>query len=223
MALSQEQNRLLEKHLELVLEANESTNLTRIDDWEAGKVLHIEDSLEAVKDISSKDNIKNIVDLGSGSGFPGIPLSIATGITTTLVETVRKKADWLKYFVFELNLENQIFVSNKRIEEHSKEKCNFYDIATARALSSLSSLLELASPLLKINGFFIAYKGKDVVEEINCATNIQEKFGFKLIVNRSYTLSNNTEHRIIVFQKYKNSSINLPRKYGFAQKKPFQS
>ena len=194
-------------------------NLTAIKDKDEAKVLHLEDSLAGLEELNSIDG--EFVDMGSGAGFPGIPLSIISEKKATLVETVGKKADCLKSFISELNLEAQVSVSNKRIEELAVERPNSYSAATARALSSLSSLLELAAPLLVINGILICYKGNNVEEELNAALNITEKLGFDFVSNRKYVLSDNTEHRIIVFRKVKEAEVKLPRKLGFAQKKPF--
>ena len=219
MEITKEQNALLEKHLDLVLFKNQQLNLTAIKDKDEAKILHLEDSLAGLEELRSVDG--EFVDMGTGAGFPGIPLSIVSGKKATLVETVGKKADCLKSFISELNLEAQVSVSNKRIEELAVERPNSYGAATARALSSLSSLLELASPLLVINGLLICYKGNNVEEELNAALNITEKLGFEFVSNRKYMLSDSTEHRIVVFKKVKEPVVKLPRKLGFAQKKPF--
>lgn len=220
MNISSEQKALLDKHLDLVLRKNEQLNLTTITNKEDAKVLHIEDSLASLPEL--KNITGQIVDMGSGAGYPGIPIAIATGLKTTLVETLRKKADCLESFIQELNIEAQVSVSNKRTEELAVERPNFYSVATARALSSLPSLLELASPLLKINGLLICYKGIDIEDELNIALNVSNKLGFMLISNREYSLRDyKTKHRIVVFEKVKEPDVKLPRKLGFAQKKPF--
>lgn len=213
---------MLEKHLDLVLCKNQQLNLTTITNKDEAKVLHIEDSLAALPELEGVSG--ELVDLGSGAGYPGIPLAITTGLKTTLVETVGKKADCLESFINELGLQAQISVSNKRIEELAVEKPNFYSVATARALSSLSSLLELASPLLMNHGKLICHKGSEVQAELDAALLIADKMGFELVSNREYTLSDNkTTHRIITFEKIKVAEVKLPRKLGFAQKKPFLS
>lgn len=163
----------------------------------------------------------DLVDLGSGGGYPGIPLAIMSGRKTTLCETVGKKADCLKSFVEELKLESMISVSNCRAEELAVEKPNFYAAASARALSSLSSLLELAAPLLMTKGLLICYKSLSIDEELDAANKITEKLGFKHISSRVYTLSDKeTKHQIILYQKIADSSVKLPRKLGLAQKRP---
>ena len=214
-----EKEELYKKHLELVLKANKIHNLTNIISYDEAYIMHVEDSLSAAREINHYDG--EMIDLGSGAGYPGIPLAIETGLKTTLVESVGKKADCLKTFINELNLESQIFVRNSRIEDVSlKEQCR-YNIATARALSSLSSLLELASPLLVENGILICYKGEDIDNELKSAISIEDKLGMKFVSNREYELSNGKKHRIVVFKKIGEAEIKLPRKLGLAQKRPF--
>ena len=138
-----------------------------------------------------------------------------------MVETVGKKADCLKTFINELDISSQVSVSNKRLEEIAGEKRNYYSAATARALSSLPSLMELASPLLMNGGLLVCYKGNNCEEELNTAMKVKDKLGFELLSNREYILSKNIIHRIICFKKINEAIIKLPRKLGFAQKKPF--
>ena len=163
----------------------------------------------------------DLVDLGSGGGFPGIPLAIMSGRNTTLCETVGKKADCLKSFIKELQFDSQISVSNCRSEELAVEKPNFYAVATARALSSLPSLLEIAAPLLMTKGLLVCYKSLSIDEELEAASKIEEKLGFKHISNRIYELSDKeTKHQIVLYEKISEPSVKLPRKLGLAQKRP---
>lgn len=204
---------LVDKHLKLVLEANKTLNLTRISDYQQAQTLHIKDSLSALNLIKSQVD-GHLLDMGSGAGYPGIPLAIYSERKTTLCETVKKKADCLKSFIKELELTNQIEVFNGRIEELAKIKSNFYQVITARALASTPSLLELASPLLKTGGILIAFKSKDI--DLKPALEIQNIFGLE------YEKSIDTikDHQLIIFKKVFEPKIKLPRKAGFAQKKP---
>ena len=221
MNIEAKQKQLLEKHLDCVLNANKIHNLTNIKERSEAQILHIEDSLAGILELDQAKQGK-LVDLGSGAGYPGIPLAIVSGRNTTLVESVQKKADCLKSFVRELDLSSNIFVSNNRIEEEAAQNRNSYAVATARALSSISSLLELASPLLEIGGSLICYKASEIDEELEEAQHIVDKLGMCLVSNRLYTLSNGINHRIILFKKEADADINLPRKLGLAQKRPLR-
>lgn len=212
---------LILKHLSLLLETNESLNLTRIASPEEAKVLHIEDSLAALPELlASPEGLYG--DLGSGNGYPGIPLAIASGRQTILVESVKKKAAALEHFVAELGLFSQIQVVGERIEEAAWDRRTQFAVLTARALTALPSLLELASPLLQTNGHLICFKSQLPNEELDTARSIETKMGFTLLSDDKYVLSDSrTERRMIVFQKTGDTTVLLPRRVGMAQKKPY--
>lgn len=210
---------LLEKHLDLVIKANETTNITRIVSRETAEVLHIEDSLSALPEFE-KAPAGLYGDLGSGAGFPGLPIAIETGRETILVESVKKKASLLESFVSELGLAN-VSVFPGRAEELALECKEQFAVLSARALSQLGSLLELGSPLLKVGGQFICYKARIEDEELKHACSLENKLGLKLVSDRSFLLSDGeTYRRILVFEKFKNASIKLPRRNGMAQRNP---
>ena len=153
---------LCKKHLELVIQANKKVNLTNITSLQEAEILHIEDSLSALEDIHKQPK-GDLLDIGSGAGYPGIPLAIYTERNTTLCETVQKKSKCLESFITELELNSLISVFNGRAEEIPLHQ---YQIITARAVSCVNSLLELASPHLNIGGVLIAYKSLNSDDEI---------------------------------------------------------
>lgn len=210
---------LITKHLELVIEANKMTNITRISSFEEGMVLHVEDSLSGLLEINeSPEGLYG--DMGSGAGFPGIPLAIETGRPTVLIDSVGKKAVLLQKFADELGLDN-VFSYGGRLEELAVERPGQFSVLTARALSKLGSLMELATPLLKKGGRLICYKSHIEEEEITHAIALEKKLGLKLVSDRDFYLSDGeTYRRIVVFEKVKKPTIKLPRHVGYAQKKP---
>lgn len=221
-SLSQEQRLKIDSHLRLVLSANERVNLTRITSWEQAQLLHIEDSLSALEEMEEAAD-GPFADMGSGAGYPGIPLAIATGRKATLVESVSKKAKCLQEFTKKLAINEQVYVYNGRVEELSDEGPG-YAVVTARALAAIASLMELASPLLIEGGRLICYKSEDVDEELEQAIGIQEKLALYLKSDRCLTLSDGCTHRrIIVFEKHGNPTVNLPRVIGKAQKNPYRA
>ncbi len=218
---SLEQSRLLNKHLELVIQENKVTNLTRITTWEQGQLLHIEDSLQGLTEIIQAPK-GCLIDLGTGGGFPGIPLSIMTGRQTLLVDSVGKKIKALDRIIVELDLIGQIETYAGRAEELAQQEPESAAVITARALSSLPSLLELASPLLQLGGHLVCYKGQPSEEEISHAQELESLLGMRLIQQREFVLSDQVTHRsIIVFEKISQPSVKLPRRVGMAQKKPY--
>lgn len=127
-SLSVNQKALIKKHLECVIEANKVTNLTRIDSMDSGMLLHIEDSLAALEEVD-KAPAGKYVDLGSGGGFPGFPLAIATGRKTTLIDARQRKVELLNDFAEQLSLSDRV-------------------IAVPRASKSSQGLIRITIPLL---------------------------------------------------------------------------
>ncbi len=216
-----EQRELLDQHLRLVIKENETTNLTRIIDWESAQVLHIEDSIQGFPELADAPEGKYL-DMGSGAGFPGIPLAILSGRETLLADSVGKKTKALDGFIRELGLADSVSTYHGRIEDLATEHPNEYSVVTARALSQLSSLLELASPLLRKGGRLVCYKTQPESEELDHAKEIARKLGMEFVSSRGFVLSDGeTQRAIIVFEKKHNPSMKLPRRVGLAQKKPF--
>lgn len=223
ISLNDDQERLIQKHLELVLKANESTNLTRIQDKQEAELLHVEDSLQGIPECLEAP-AGRYADLGSGGGFPGFAVAIATGRDTLLVESVKKKTEFLASFAKELGLADTVHVYGGRAEELALEAPESFALITARALTAMPSLIELASPLLAYDGRLVAYKADNVDDELEWAVAIQEKLGMKLISNRKLLLSDGkTPRRIIAFEKVSEPQVKLPRRPGMAQKRPYKA
>ncbi len=208
---------LLRRHLELVIEANKTTNITRIGGMEEGMVLHVEDSLVGLPELEAAP-AGQYADLGSGAGYPGIPLAVETGRETLLVDSVGKKVSILDGFIEKLELPH-VSTYAGRIEDLARERPGEFAVVTARALAKLSVLMELACPLLQQSGQLVCYKARVDDEEFAHAQSLQEKLGMKLVSDRSVSLGDNAR-RIIVFERVGNPSISLPRRTGMAQKKP---
>lgn len=208
---------LLEQHLQLVLEANQITNITAIRNYEEGWRLHVLDSFDGLPELKAAP-AGPFADMGSGAGYPGIPLAIETGREALLIDSVQKKARILETFVQTLGLEN-VSVSGERIETVSAQHPSYFAAVTARALSKLSVLMELASPLLQLHGHLICYKAQVEDEELQHALSLQKKLGYVLYSDRLIE-RDDVVRRIIVFEKVSKPSLKLPRHVGFAQKKP---
>lgn len=208
---------LLQRHLELVIEANSVTNITRITSWDEGMLLHVKDSLEGLTEILTAPEGK-YADLGTGAGYPGIPLAIETGRETLLVDAVKKKTDILDSIISELGLKN-VSTYHGRIEDLAREQYEAFSVVTARALAQISVLMEYASPLLCMHGRLICYKARIEDNELQHALSLQKKIGLKLVSDREIDLDGNIR-RIICFEKISKPEIRLPRKAGMALKRP---
>lgn len=213
---------LMQRYLDSILEANKVTNLTRITDGEQARLLHIEDSLVGLPEVNEAPT-GLYGDLGSGGGFPGVPLALATGRKTLLVDSVKKKMAIVQSALDDLSLSEQISTSSERIEDLPLEYKEKFAVLTARALSKLVSLIELASPLLKKGGRLVCYKAQLSSEELEEALAVQDLVGMKMISQREICLSDGeTTKTIVVFEKIGKSRIKLPRRIGLAQKQPLR-
>jgi len=213
---------LLLKHLHAVLHHNQKKNLTSITDEQAGKVFHIQDSLAVLPEVLEAP-AGPMADLGSGAGYPGIPLALMSGRHTTLLESNKKKAQFLQGFLKDNDLLGKIRVIAARSEETALEHPEAFAVVTARAVASLPALLELAAPLLKVEGHFIALKGKPDAEELERAAVAAAKLNIRLLSTRAYTLPYEGEENqrlVLVYEKTGQPSVTLPRRPGMATKRP---
>lgn len=221
ISVTEEQKELLEAHLRGVLEINKTHNLTRITSWEEGMLLHIEDSLVGIPEITEAPEGR-YADLGSGGGFPGVEAAIMTGRETLLVDSVQKKMVALAGLMDEMGLSGMVSTYGGRIEDLSKEHPEEFAVLSARALSTLPSLLELSVPLLQIGGRLVCYKSQLPGNELEEACALEQKLGMKFVSNREVVLSDGeTLRRIVVFEKVAQPTVKLPRRVGMAQKRPY--
>ena len=218
--LSESQLQLIETYLDQIIEVNKTINLTKISSVDKARILHLEDSLSGLPELSAApDGL--YADLGSGGGFPGVPLAITSGRTTYLIDSVQKKLNAVNQVLHTLNLSEKIICKAIRIEDLALLMPRSFSVLSARALSSLPSLLELASPLLLIGGDLICYKAHIDNEELHHSKKLKQLLGMELHSDRSFYLSDNeTFRRILVFKKVKEPEIKLPRRVGAAQKRP---
>lgn len=210
------------RYLDLILEANKVTNLTRIATREEAEVLHLEDSLVGLQEVNQAPEGR-YGDLGSGGGFPGVPLALATGRKTLLVDSVKKKMALVADAVEALGLSDQIETYDGRIEDLAREQPCSFSVLTARALSRLVSLLELSAPLLVKGGLLVCYKAQLGDDEMKEARAVESMLGMRLVSRRETFLSDGqTKRTIVVFEKVGKSKVKLPRRVGLAQKNPLQ-
>ena len=217
--LTKEQIEKYYNYMNLLLEWNEKINLTAIIEPREIILKHFVDSLTIAKYI--KENEK-LIDVGTGAGFPGIPLSIVKENTDiVLLDSLNKRINFLEEVKENLKLEN-ITTIHGRAEEFGKNKNERekYDIAMSRAVASLNILLEYLLPLVKVGGRAICMKGSNI-EEIENAKNALEILGGKIEKIEEITLPNSDIKRnIIIVKKVKNTPSKYPRKPGTPSKEP---
>lgn len=222
--LSCEKQEILERYLDEILKINEQINLTSITDLDEARLLHLEDSLTALPEIEAAPD-GEYCDMGCGGGFPGVPLAVASGRKTTLIDSRNKKIEAVKQAISKAGCDKfaDFYCKAARVEDFAKEQARRFSVVSARALSSLPTLLELASPLLKTGGHLVCLKGQVDEEELAWAKSIEKKCGMAFLSEREFLLSDNETHRVIyVFEKVGEPSVKLPRRVGMAQKKPLK-
>ena len=215
--LNNEQITKFEKYLALLLEWNEKFNLTAITDKDEIEEKHFIDSIELVKYFDVKN--KSLLDVGSGAGFPGIPLAIVEpSLKVTLLEATGKRVKFLQEAVKELNLTNVQVIQGRAEELNTREK---YDIVTARAVKELNVLLEICFYLVKVRGTFIAYKSSAVDEEISNAKHAFKCLQIEEYEKFDYFLPKSKNNRVFLGILKKNKTQKkYPRRYGEIIKQP---
>lgn len=207
-------------YLDLVVEKNKVLNLTRITSFEDAVVLHLEDSLSILEDFRQTSG--KYLDIGTGAGFPGIPLGITTDRKGVLLDSVKKKAVAVQGFIDELGLDSRLEATGMRSEELAQEHPGSFGAVTARAVSSLPAVEELASPLLCKGGHLIAMRGIDSAEDIDLAKKAAKILGLTLVERREFTIGPDGEYTrsVCIFEKTGRPSLKLPRHPGYASKRP---
>lgn len=207
----------LESYYELLVNYNQQFNLTAITDKESIYLKHFYDSATLYK-IVDLNNIDTMCDIGSGAGFPGIVLKILfPNLKITLVDSLNKRINFLNIVIDSLGLQN-IEALHARIEEYASINRNKYDLVTARAVASTNILLEYGIPMVKINGFFVAMKGKiDSEPNYENASNLlHAKKVDEIVFKLPFEESNRT---LIKFTKIQDNK-KYPRKFALIKKNP---
>ena len=208
------------KYMDLLIEWNEKINLTAITNEKDILVKHFIDSLTIQRYLG---NAVNIIDVGTGAGFPGIPIKIINpNLKVVLVDSLNKRINFLQEVIKKLNLDN-IEVIHARAEDlgQNKKYREAFDIVTSRAVANMSVLSEYLLPLARVNGKCICMKGSDIEEELENSKYAINLLGGKIEKVDKFELSNERIGRnIIIVKKLKNTPNSYPRKAGIPAKKP---
>lgn len=211
-------------YMDGVLEWNEKVNLTAITEHEEFIAKHFVDSVLCA-DFDEFKNAKTVIDVGTGGGFPGVPLAImAPDKKFVLMDSLNKRLKIIDELTAEAGIMNTQTV-HARAEELARNKNHRekYDVCVSRAVANLTTLSEYCLPFIKVGGYLLAYKGPDADQEIKDAAKAISILGGKLEkVEKSGLESFGLDHRILFIKKVKNTPAKYPRKAGTPSKEPLK-
>lgn len=217
--ITEEQAQKLYKYMTILIDWNKKINLTAITQEKDIIYKHFIDSISINKYINNKTDI---IDIGTGAGFPGIPLKILNSKNSfTLVDSLGKRINFLQNVKKDLNL-NNINLIHSRVEDLAqldayREK---FDIVASRAVANLRVLVEYMLPLVKEDGICICMKGPNIEEEIKDAKNAMNILGGKIEKIDFMELPGEMQRNIVIIRKIKNTPNMYPRKAGIPVKQP---
>ena len=226
LLLDETMSNQFEKYYELLIDWNQRMNLTTITDRDEVVQKHFIDSvLLLTKYDKTEFENKNIIDVGTGAGFPGIPLAIMLPQTNfVLIDSLDKRITFLKTVLEELGLSN-VTLYHGRAEDFGKseEYREKFDVATARAVAGLPILMEFCVPFVKVGGYFICLKGPNANLELEESKAAMDTLGIEFIEKIDIKLPDlELNHNILVFKKVKNTPSKYPRKAGKPSKNPIK-
>lgn len=228
ITLSEKQMSQFMRYYELLVEWNSFMNLTGITEFEEVMKKHFIDSVSLVKAIdlkSTSDNNISLIDIGTGAGFPGLPLKIVfPDLKVTLLDSLNKRIKFLNEVITQLGLEN-IDTVHGRAEDFAKpdklrEK---YDICVSRAVANLSTLSEYCLPFVKVGGFFVSYKSEKISDEADEALRAISLLGGKVKNQVEFYLPDSDIYRnLFIIEKKNITPKKYPRKAGLPAKEPLK-
>ena len=220
LSIENDKIKQFEKLAELLVEQNKTMNLTAITDPEGIAVKHFADSI-SVLNAAKFDEKAKVLDVGTGAGFPGIPLLIMRpDLDLTMLDSTAKKLKYVANTVEELGLTANVLHTRAEEAGQSKEYRETFDIVCSRAVAALNVLCEYCLPFVKVGGVFVAMKAAKAREEIEGAKAAIKLLGGQIVDEKSFTLSDGGERNLIIIKKISHVPPKYPRVSAQIAKKP---
>lgn len=222
--LTKSQKEQFNKFYDILIDWNKVMNLTAITEYEEVLKKHFLDSLSITKVINLEE-IQSVIDVGTGAGFPGIPLKITfPHLKVTLLDSLNKRVRFLDEVICDLGLENVDTIHGRAEDIGKKEKYREqYDLCVSRAVANLATLSEYCLPYVKIGGVFISYKSGNIDEEIRNSRKAVNLLGGVIEETVKFELPGTDIGRsFVIIEKQKNTPKKYPRKAGVPSKEPLK-
>ena len=219
--LTRERAERMYTHFTELSEKGKLFNLTAIADPSEAARKHFADSLfaaAAVKELSRGEEA-TLIDVGSGAGFPALPIAVACpNVSVTALDSTAKKCEFISNTAKKCGV--TVATLPARAEEAVASRREIYDFATARAVARLNVLVELCAPLVKVGGYFLAMKGSAAAEELAEASSAAEKLGLSYERAEKYEIEDGGERSVLIFKKVAPAPKEYPRRFSQIKKKP---
>ena len=221
ISFDDEQLRQFERFYNLVIDWNNKVNLTAITEPQDFAVKHIIDSISIWNDDKFSD-VRTVIDVGTGAGFPGVPLKIyKPHLKVTLLDSLAKRINFLKVAAEELQLGDINFMHSRAEDAaHNPENREIFDVAVSRAVAKLNILAEYCMPFVKVDGYFAALKGSNIKDELQESKSAVKMLGGAKIDCINIKLPNDNERNLIYIKKTSKTAEKYPRKAGIPERKP---
>lgn len=224
LSINEKQVEQFIKYKDLLIEWNKKINLTAITDEKEIVLKHFIDCISLMSVYKIEDNM-NIIDVGTGAGFPAVPIKImCPDVNVTLLDSLNKRINFLNELIAQLELK-KIFCIHSRAEDSGRDKKfrEKYDLCVSRAVANLAVLSEYCLPFVLVGGTFISFKSVNIDDELNEAKTAIKKLGAKIdsvkTVNIPYS---DIQHSIVVIRKIRQTPSQYPRKAGMVSKQPIK-
>lgn len=220
LEISEQMVEMFEKYADLLVEWNKKMNLTAITELREIAVKHFLDSLLTL-DVFEIPHGAAVIDVGTGAGFPGVPIKIVRpDVDLTLLDSLNKRIKFLEALKDDLKF--YVNLVHSRAEEAAQKENlrECFDVAVSRAVAPLNVLLEYCMPFVKVGGVFVALKGKNARYELDLAQNAIKVLNAKIFTQKSFNLVTENDRNIIVFKKIAKNSEIYPRNSAKIKKKP---